>query len=743
MTKTFDPYRKWLGIPPKDQPPNHYRLLGIALYEDDPDVIENAADRQMAHVRTFQTGQNAAHSQRILNELSAAKVTLLNKDRREAYNAELRKRIDSAAHDSSLGSSIGLSDSAIGSSIGMGDSSIHSGPPPVRKAPPRSTSASPPPAAAAAPPVAKAEQVDTESEPPPAKPRAESNGQAGLDLTPSYASLVSGKKKNKKSTSSTGAAARRKKSNMPMIALGSGVGMVVIVLLMVVFSGGSGNSGGDSAKKPPARKQPNGENSKTNGGQQGKLPSVQPDKTGGKTPPGQSPTGSNPGTNSNTLPANGGGNTQPNAGGPDETGGEKKIPGFLDPNPPTGGDPDIPDLGFNPQGPDLSGTVGDLLSRARDSIGRRELTLADKYVAKAREIQSDQEERERVDHVASLLTLSQSFWSKVKAKIEQAQVGDRFVLPLGNDATLGQVEIKKKPAKGVIEFPWSGRDMISSARDIPVPAAAVIATSDLSLPGPSNSTADNDGWGAALLALALDQQTGQANKRREVAKKLYEGANKRYGFTHALAAKELVVQSELTGTAGNNNPPPPTMAEPPKPVPPEQLLPVPKGAALTDARRIVRAKYDSRVRIAARLSPEDATLFFDQLTNEARTAKDPATRYALLEKIVLLAEVRGDTSRGLAAIEEQAAQYKIDVFDVKREHLTKLNRPNAPPAHRAEVARLSAQTAEAALEAKDFKQALALARLGRAAANGLPGGLYVEMNELIRKITAAQKAAGG
>jgi hypothetical protein len=26
----FDPYHVWLGIPPHEQPPNHYRLLGIA-----------------------------------------------------------------------------------------------------------------------------------------------------------------------------------------------------------------------------------------------------------------------------------------------------------------------------------------------------------------------------------------------------------------------------------------------------------------------------------------------------------------------------------------------------------------------------------------------------------------------------------------------------------------------------------------------------------------------------------------
>ena len=41
MTESFDPYHKWLGIPPQDQPPHYYRLLGIELFESDPDVISN------------------------------------------------------------------------------------------------------------------------------------------------------------------------------------------------------------------------------------------------------------------------------------------------------------------------------------------------------------------------------------------------------------------------------------------------------------------------------------------------------------------------------------------------------------------------------------------------------------------------------------------------------------------------------------------------------------------------------
>jgi hypothetical protein len=46
-TRQFDPYHKWLGIPPKDQPADHYRLLAIERFEADPEVIETAANVRM------------------------------------------------------------------------------------------------------------------------------------------------------------------------------------------------------------------------------------------------------------------------------------------------------------------------------------------------------------------------------------------------------------------------------------------------------------------------------------------------------------------------------------------------------------------------------------------------------------------------------------------------------------------------------------------------------------------------
>jgi len=90
MSKPFDPYHTWLGIRPEEQPPNHYRLLALQPFEDNLDTIEHAADARMAHLRTLQAGQNAEHCQRLLNEVAAAKVCLLNPQRKAEYDKQLR-----------------------------------------------------------------------------------------------------------------------------------------------------------------------------------------------------------------------------------------------------------------------------------------------------------------------------------------------------------------------------------------------------------------------------------------------------------------------------------------------------------------------------------------------------------------------------------------------------------------------------------------------------------------------------
>lgn len=94
MPGEFDPYYRWLAIPPDQQPANHYRLLGTQPFEQDVEVIRDAADRQMAHVRSYALGQYADLSQRVLNELGAARACLLDPARKAAYDRELRLALE-------------------------------------------------------------------------------------------------------------------------------------------------------------------------------------------------------------------------------------------------------------------------------------------------------------------------------------------------------------------------------------------------------------------------------------------------------------------------------------------------------------------------------------------------------------------------------------------------------------------------------------------------------------------------
>jgi len=47
MPEDSNPCHKWLGILRWEQSPNHYRLLGLTLFESDPDVVEGAADQRI------------------------------------------------------------------------------------------------------------------------------------------------------------------------------------------------------------------------------------------------------------------------------------------------------------------------------------------------------------------------------------------------------------------------------------------------------------------------------------------------------------------------------------------------------------------------------------------------------------------------------------------------------------------------------------------------------------------------
>ncbi|MDG2224020.1 MAG: SUMF1/EgtB/PvdO family nonheme iron enzyme [Rubripirellula sp.] len=93
---SFDPYHQWLSISPEEQPANHYRLLGLKPFETNADIIDSAAQRQITYVRSFSLGQHAEQSQAILNELAAARSTLLKAVSKAEYDKQLRAKLQTA-----------------------------------------------------------------------------------------------------------------------------------------------------------------------------------------------------------------------------------------------------------------------------------------------------------------------------------------------------------------------------------------------------------------------------------------------------------------------------------------------------------------------------------------------------------------------------------------------------------------------------------------------------------------------
>ncbi len=90
MSGEFDPYHRWLGIGPEHQPPDHYRLLGIARFESDRQVIDSVALRHISFLQEITDGPCVDQAQRLLNELAAARRCLLDPERKAAYDAQLR-----------------------------------------------------------------------------------------------------------------------------------------------------------------------------------------------------------------------------------------------------------------------------------------------------------------------------------------------------------------------------------------------------------------------------------------------------------------------------------------------------------------------------------------------------------------------------------------------------------------------------------------------------------------------------
>jgi len=107
MSDQFDVYATWLGIPPEEQPPDHYRLLGVPRFEKRREAIEAAVDERLGSLHAFRSGEHAELCGHLIAEITAAKACLLNPNRRAAYDRGLLRQMAAEAADEETADEVG------------------------------------------------------------------------------------------------------------------------------------------------------------------------------------------------------------------------------------------------------------------------------------------------------------------------------------------------------------------------------------------------------------------------------------------------------------------------------------------------------------------------------------------------------------------------------------------------------------------------------------------------------------
>lgn len=89
MAGSFDPYREWLAITSGGERPNYYELLGIRPLESDIGKINAAFRRQSDRLAPHLSGTQATIAQRLMTELTEARMTLLTPTTKRTYDQSL------------------------------------------------------------------------------------------------------------------------------------------------------------------------------------------------------------------------------------------------------------------------------------------------------------------------------------------------------------------------------------------------------------------------------------------------------------------------------------------------------------------------------------------------------------------------------------------------------------------------------------------------------------------------------
>jgi len=98
----IDVYQNWLGIQETNRPLNYYQLLRLKPFEDDAAKVRENYRKMNVHVRKYASGDYAAESQGLLNELAKAMLCLTDTARKLEYDISLGRKVETVKARRSL-----------------------------------------------------------------------------------------------------------------------------------------------------------------------------------------------------------------------------------------------------------------------------------------------------------------------------------------------------------------------------------------------------------------------------------------------------------------------------------------------------------------------------------------------------------------------------------------------------------------------------------------------------------------
>jgi len=705
VPEPFDPYLEWLDIQGGGRPPDLYALLGLKPLESDPQAIANAADVRMARIRKIRPGAHLPDWGRLLDQLQAAKICLLDPHSKAAYDASLTTQTPARPAAPQTPTPAGPQAPTLATPPTMGGSwwgtSPTAGNPPSTPSPappagqpssffpdmpptstpqPHQPAPSPfnPPPSGATPPAPSWMSMQPPSGIPIPTP-GQFGQPAGAWVSPAgpAAPMPTDAPPRPDAAFGRPAAAAAPTavafdSSAPTAPKKIVPTLVVIAVLLVAIAGlavvfknialspdpepvlvqmsGTDQDGRDSPASDPTKTPADSIDQP--------LKTAPPDE-----PPVKSPTDPAVDPPEPVDP-------QP----PDSNPPEPADPPTTDPNPP---EPANPEPAADAQ---KQATFTQAVSAARLSMSEHDLATAGQHIESAAANAQTPEERQQAARLQTMLGYLGEFWEGMRQSVAQLGAAEELVLKTTRVAVIDS-------SREELVVRAAGQNRAWRIENMPMSITMAIV----------NKSFPKDATSKVLLGtfLAVDPDGDRAYARqlwREAAQK---------GFDLGDLMLELGSFGGESGAGG----------------PIERLPPVTDPGRLQQAEQLIRGQFQAEY-ASADTATKKLQLAGALLARAAATSDDPDARFVIFREARDLAVEAGDLDLAGEAIDAMAKHYAIDALDAKVAALETLGGAARSLNSHREVALAALGLLQEALGQKRFDQAARLATVATNAARG-------------------------